>query len=81
MRNRVSSTVSQLRLHSMHAFVYVDHERMEVHASLLGNMWGQSVVEEVHEHRLAGPDISKKVQALQSLIRGEDGGFGELASK
>ena len=80
-RDRVSSPVSQFRLHSVNALVHVDHERVEVYATLLGNVGWECVVKQVHEHSLACPDIAVQIQALGHLFRGHHWGRGELPCK
>ena len=42
----------------MHTFVYVDHESVKVYAAFAGDGRGKSVEEEIHEHSLAGTDIT-----------------------
>ena len=49
----------------MDALVHVNHERVEVYATLLGNVGWECVVKQVHEHGLAGADISVEVEAFR----------------
>ena len=51
-------------LGSMDTFVYVNHEGVKVDATFAGDGGGKGVEEEVHEHGLAGTDITVKVEAL-----------------
>lgn len=48
----------------MDAFVYIDHKGVKVDATFAHDGRGKGVEEEVHEHGLAGTDISVKVEAL-----------------
>jgi hypothetical protein len=48
-------------LGSMHSFMDIKHERVEMYASLMGDACGECVVEEVHEHSLSCPDIAVEI--------------------
>ena len=65
----------------MYALVHVDHERMEVHAALARDVRGEGGVEEVHEHSLAGADISVEVQAFRQPFWWGGGPFRWLAKE
>ena len=59
----------------MHPFVHVDHEGMEMDAPLALDVRWDGLVEEVHEHGLARPDVAVEVQALRSVLRGRGAMF------
>ena len=80
-RDGVASCVSKLRLHGVHAFVHVDHEGVEVYAALAGDVRGKRVVEEVHEHGLAGADISVEVETFRQPFWWGGGPFRWLAKE
>lgn len=63
--NRVAALVAHRGLGGVEALVHVDHERVEVHAALAGDGGREGVVEEVHEHGLAGADVAVEVQAAR----------------
>lgn len=57
----VTTPVSKLLLHGVNALVNIDHESVEVHASLACNMWGKRSIEKIHEHGFASANISIQV--------------------
>ena len=77
-RDGVASSVAELRLHGVDTLVHVDHEGVEVHATLVRYLWGEGVEEEVHEHRLAGAYVAVQVEAFGDFLRG-DADFGCVA--
>ena len=68
-------------LHGMDSFVHIDHEGVEVYAALAGDVRGKRVVEEVHEHGLAGADISVEVETLWQPFWWCSGPFRRLAEE
>jgi len=60
----------------MNPFVHVTHERMEMHPPLLRLREERRVVENVHQHRLAGAD-----GAVEEHAAGEGRGGGERGER
>ena len=49
---------------SMDAFMYVDHEGVKVDATLASDGRGKGVEEEVHEHGLAGANVTVEIESF-----------------
>lgn len=64
-----------LHLESVKASVHFLHEVMEVDPCLGGDVRGESVVEHVHEHCLAGANLTEEVHPLRH-VRGNLGSRG-----
>lgn len=67
--NRVTTTMSKSLSGGVYPFVNVDHERMEMHATLSGDVRGEGCVEEIHEHRLSGTYVAVQVKPLGHLLQ------------
>ena len=50
------------------ALEHVDHEGVEVDSTLARDMWWQGVVEQVHEHGLAGSYIAVQIEPLRNML-------------
>jgi hypothetical protein len=57
-QKRITCTGS---LGGMHSLMDIKHERVEMHASLVGDACGECVVEEVHKHSLSCPNITVEI--------------------
>lgn len=57
-----------LHFHDMQPPVHVLHEIVEVDPRLGRNIARESIVEEVHEHRLSTSDISIEIEASRKII-------------
>ena len=77
----VPAAVPHLLLHGVYALVHVDHEGVEVYAALAGDVRRKRVVEEVHEHGLAGADISVEVETFRQPFWWGGGPFRWLAKE
>lgn len=66
-RQRIE-VISILHLHYVHALMCVLHEVVEVNARLVLDVRRQRIKEQIHQHRLAAPDIAIHVQSLRKVI-------------
>ena len=61
-QNWVQETrTSRWCFHSMYTLMYINHECMKMGTSLSLDIVRESIVKEIHQHALSGPDISVQV--------------------
>src|SRR5262245_51490680 len=80
--NRIlAGVLAELHLlpEGMDALVHVDHELVEVCTALARDR--ARVEEEVHQHRLAAPDVAIDVDALDRLLRVAPAGTKQPAER
>lgn len=65
-------------LGSVQPLVYVDHKGMEMDATFASDCGGKSLVEDVHEHRLARPYVTVQVETFGGR-GGRSRRYGRLA--
>lgn len=51
----------------MYTLVYVNHEGVKVNATFAGDGGGKGIEEEVHEHGLAGTDVTVEIESLECI--------------